>query len=154
MEKHKPISFEIKTLYHTVGRKIDSNMRENGIDSITVNHARILGFLSRNSNRDIYQRDIEREFHISRSTVTNLLQLIEKKGYIKRVSADKDMRLKKLILTEEGTATDSQILSCLQLTDEQLIEGIPQDKLDTFYEVCGIIRNNCKNTYERNKIND
>lgn len=154
LENHKPISFEVKTLYHTIGRKIDSNMREKGIDSITANHGRILGFLSRNSNRDIYQRDIEKEFDISRSTVTNILQLIEKKGYIKRVSTDKDMRLKKLVLTEEGVSTHSQILSCLQLTDEQLIEGIPQEKLNTFYEVCGLIRNNCKNTYERTKLDD
>ena len=33
----------------------------------------------------VFQRDIEREFSITRSTVTNILQLMERKGYIQRV---------------------------------------------------------------------
>ena len=40
--------------------------------------------------QDIYQRDIEAELHIRGASVTNILQLMEKKGLIKRVRSETD----------------------------------------------------------------
>ena len=40
--------------------------------------------------RDVYQKDLEEAFHIRKSTVTGILQLMEKNGFIKRESVEKD----------------------------------------------------------------
>lgn len=48
------------------------------------------------------QRDIEKKFSIRRSTASHMLQLMEKNGYIRRISAPDDARMKKLIITEKG----------------------------------------------------
>ena len=69
--------------------------RERGVDELTAMHGWILGYLCRNEHKDIFQKDIEAEFKICRSTVTNILKLMEKKGYIKRESVPYDARLKK-----------------------------------------------------------
>lgn len=53
-------------------------------------------------DRNIFQKDIEQEFSISRATVSNLVQLVEKKGYISREAISEDARLKKLVLTNKG----------------------------------------------------
>ena len=66
----------------------------------------------------VYQRDIEREFSITRSTVTNILQLMERKGYIQRQSVPQDARLKRLILTEEGVRVHEKTMLSLHQTDE------------------------------------
>lgn len=66
----------------------------------------------------MYQRDIEREFSITRSTVTNILQLMERKGYIERQSVPQDARLKRLILTEEGVRVHEKTMLSLHQTDE------------------------------------
>ena len=66
----------------------------------------------------MYQRDIEREFSITRSTVTNILQLMERKGYIERQSVPQDARLKRLILTEEGSRVHEKTILSLHQTDE------------------------------------
>ena len=66
----------------------------------------------------MYQRDIEREFSITRSTVTNILQLMERKGYIERQSVPQDARLKRLILTEEGRRVHEKTMLSLHQTDE------------------------------------
>ena len=85
MNKKRPIGHEIKVLSNAVSRKFEANLRQNDLDAATANHGRIMAYLRRNADKSVYQRDIEREFNISRSTVTNILQLMEKKGYIERV---------------------------------------------------------------------
>ena len=144
MNDGKKIGHEIKKLSHAVGRKIEFNMRSKGIDSATAMHGMIMGFIRRNSERDVFQRDVEQFFNISRSTVTNILQLMEKKGYIIRESSQTDARLKKLKLTELGRSEDERILGCLMETDAELVDGIPKDKLETFYEVVSLISENCE----------
>ena len=83
-------------------RKINQFARENDVEQATPMHGWIIGYLYRHRDTPVFQRDIEREFSITRSTVTNILQLMERKGYIERRSVPQDARLKQLVLTEEG----------------------------------------------------
>ena len=78
----------------------------------------IMSYLYWHKNEPVYQRDIEREFSITRSTVTNILQLMERKGYFERQSVPQDARLKRLILTEEGGRVHEKTMLSLHQTDE------------------------------------
>ena len=78
------IGHEIKAIDHLMQRKMIMTASKSGLDKVTIMHGWIIGYLILNLDRDIYQKDIESEFAISRSTVTNILKLMEKKGYIKR----------------------------------------------------------------------
>lgn len=84
----------------------DLAMAENGLTSIQT---RILGHLrhAQDENREVFQRDIEEVFRIKRSSVTSVLQTLEKKGLIIRESIPEDARLKKLILTEKAIKMQS-----------------------------------------------
>lgn len=81
-------------------------------------HGWIMEYLYRNSETPVFQRDIEREFSITRSTVTNILQLMERKGYIARQSVEQDARLKQLVLTEKGRQFHENTMLALHQTDE------------------------------------
>ena len=72
---------------------------------MTMMHGWIIRYLYENREQDIFQKDIEQRFAVGRSTVTNLIQLMEKKGFVKRESVKQDARLKKVILTEKGIAS-------------------------------------------------
>ena len=52
------------------------------------------------------------------NSVTNILQLMERKGYIERQSVPQDARLKRLILTEEGGRVHEKTMLSLHQTDE------------------------------------
>ena len=54
----------------------------------------------------------------TRSTVTNILQLMERKGYIRRQSVPQDARLKQLVLTEEGIQRHEKTLLSFHQTDD------------------------------------
>ncbi len=98
-------------------------------------HGWIMGYLHHNQNREIYQKTIESEFSIRRSTVTTILQLMEKKGYIRREAVAGDARLKKIVLTQQGMETAERTKSMIDNMEKSLTEGIGEKELAVFLEV-------------------
>ncbi len=80
------IPAQIRRVDNLIFRKINQFARENDVEQATPMHGWIIGYLYRHRDTPVFQRDIEREFSITRSTVTNILQLMERKGYIERRS--------------------------------------------------------------------
>ena len=93
-ETPQVIPAQLRRVNNLIFRKIGQIARTNGVEAVTPMHGWIMEYLYRNSETPVFQRDIEREFSITRSTVTNILQLMERKGYIARRSVEQDARLK------------------------------------------------------------
>lgn len=117
-EPPQVIPAQVRRVNNLIFRKINQFHRENNVDNVTPMHDWIMSYLYWHKNEAVYQRDIEREFSITRSTVTNILQLMERKGYIERQSVPQDARLKRLILTEEGGRVHEKTILSLHQTDE------------------------------------
>ena len=109
---------QMRRVNNLIFRKINQFHRENEVEDVTPMHEWILSYLFWHRDEPIYQRDIEREFSITRSTVTNILQLMERKGYIERQSVPQDARLKRLVLTEKGACIREKTMQALHQTDE------------------------------------
>ena len=112
------IPAQMRRVDNLIFRKINQFSRANGVEQATPMHGWIIEYLYRHRDMAVFQRDIEREFSITRSTVTNILQLMERKGYIERQSVPQDARLKKLVLTEEGTRFHEKTMLSLHQTDD------------------------------------
>ena len=95
------IGFQIRTLSNLISRKINQMVSEEE-ENLTANQSWVLDYLTLHQEQDIMQRDIEKKFPVRRSTASHMLQLMEKNGYIRRISAPDDARMKKLIITEKG----------------------------------------------------
>ena len=113
-ESPQVIPAQIRRVDNLIFRKINQFARANGVEQATPMHGWIIEYLYRHREEQVFQRDIEREFSITRSTVTNILQLMERKGYIERQSVPQDARLKRLILTEEENAELLRLLNKLR----------------------------------------
>ena len=80
MEKENlKIGVEIKKLNNTVHRAITYYAKMSGMDEVTLMHGWIIQYLYENREKEVFQKDIEQQFSICRSTVTNIIQLMEKK---------------------------------------------------------------------------
>ena len=101
-EPPQVIPAQIRRVNNLIFRKINAFSRANGLEQGTPMHGWIVEYLYSHQNEPVFQRDIERDFSITRSTVTNILQLMERKGYIERQSVPQDARLKMLVLTAKG----------------------------------------------------
>ena len=117
-EPPQVIPAQMRRVNNLIFRKINQFHRENEVEDVTPMPEWILCYLFWHRDEPIYQRDIEREFSITRSTVTNILQLMERKGYIERQSVPQDARLKRLVLTEKGACIREKTMQALHQTDE------------------------------------
>ncbi len=116
----------VSIFYKRIHRRIGREVSQYGLTSI---QSRILGFVYYQSAiRDIFQKDIEEEFEIRRSSVTSVLQLMEKKGYIKRISVSEDARLKKIILTQNGIEIQNKIYERILEFEKSLEDGLNSEE--------------------------
>ncbi len=84
---------------------------------------------------DIFQKDIEEEYSIRPSTATELLKQMEKNGLLIREPAPYDNRLKRIVLTDKALVYKDQVVEELTDLEETLVRGIPEEKLEVFFEV-------------------
>lgn len=143
-EKGRKIGPEIHCTDLNLSRNLSAHVRKEGIDEVTMMHGWIVRYLYENRDKDIFQKDIEQQFSVGRSTVTNLIQLMEKKGFVRRESVRQDARLKKVILTEKGIECQESFEGVVEHIEEELAEGISEEELHIFYKVLDQIRQNAK----------
>lgn len=143
-EEDRKIGSEIHCTDLKLSRNLSAHVRKSGVDEVTMMHGWIIRYLYENREQDIFQKDIEQRFAVGRSTVTNLIQLMEKKGFVKRESVKQDARLKKVILTEKGIASQESFEDIVEHIEEELSEGISEEELHIFYKVLDRINQNVK----------
>lgn len=140
--REEKIGFEIRRLDHMLGRNMQAHVRAAGIDEVTLMHGWIIRYLYTNQDKDVFQKDIEQYFSIGRSTVTNIIQLMERKGYIARESVEHDARLKKVVLTEKGIRNQEMLEDLVESLDTRLVDGITDEELSVFYSVIKKLKRN------------
>lgn len=96
------IGLEIRSLNNLICRYFEFSSHRKEIETVTGNNGWIIGYLAENVEKDIFQKDLEDHFSITRSTASKVLNLMEQKGLIRRQAVEQDARLKKLILTEKA----------------------------------------------------
>ena len=74
------LGLEIHRLEKMMARRRGYSAAHQDADCLTGMHGYLIRYLYENRGRDVFQRDIEKAFSISRSTVTVTLQLMEKNG--------------------------------------------------------------------------
>lgn len=144
--KNHHIGPTVKELDNLIKRKIfcittsDKNLKP------TMMQGWIIGYLCKNNGKEIFQKDIEQNFEIRRSTATNILQLMEKNGFITREAVDYDARLKKICITPKAVALNDEIMEKIKATEKVILKGISKDELDIFLSVVEKMRTNLRDS--------
>ncbi len=136
------IGRELRTLNNAIRRRVDNSPVKHKIDDVTGTNGWIIGFLADRRDRDIFQRDIEREFGITRSTASKVLILMEKKGLIERVGVPHDARLKKIVLTPKSLELCDLMCRDREETEAALTRGFTDDELARLGEYLERLRKN------------
>ena len=124
----------VKSLSHRIGQVLNNipAVREN--KDLTGIQVWILNFLFRRGETATFQRDVEAEFNVRRSTATEILKQMERSGLIRRVPVDYDARLKKIELTEFASDVKKQLEEQVRRTENVLTDGFSKEELDAFFE--------------------
>lgn len=101
----------------------------------------ILRYLAAVDGECVSQRDIEREFGIRRSTVTSVLQLMEKNGFIRRFRDEKDGRLKRIEITDAGIDANCRVRGTVTAFEERLVKDLTAERRTQLFEILTELEN-------------
>lgn len=127
---HDP-KYDVGRLINTVSHQLKRQMCEREAeDGVTNMQRHILHYiLFQSLKRDIYQKDIEKEFQVRRSTATGALQLLEKNGFIRREPVPWDARLKKIVPTAKAEDLRENILDNICFMESVLRRDISEEEM-------------------------
>ena len=130
-EVYDPARDDVGRLINKISHQLKRQMCFHQEESELTNmQKRVLHYiLFQSLKEDIYQKDIEKEFQIRRSTATGILQLLEKNGFVIRETVEWDARLKKLVPTAKAEGVREEILSNIRYMETILKQGISEEDM-------------------------
>ena len=129
----RKIGIDIHRLDNRIRRYVQRSVTQYEMEAVSGTNGRIVRFLSEHADRDVYQKDLESEFGITRSTASRVLRLMEQKGLVERQSVPHDARLKKLLLTERSRKLVQQMCQTGTTVDTRLLSGFSSQEVQTLY---------------------
>lgn len=128
--RDKPIGLEINRLANLIRREVDKMIHRTEMDKTTRSNGWIIRYIAEHPDQDVFQRDLEKEFSITRSTASKVVDLMEQKGMIVRSSVDYDARLKKLSLTPKAKRIHGKMKHGNTCFEQSLVMGFSCEEIE------------------------
>lgn len=152
MEREETIGFCVRTLSVAIKRAVEASKSRSGF-SCTGTHGWVIGYLYDNRHRDVFQRDIEKQFSVRRPTMTEILKLMEKNGLVVRERDKDDARLKKIKLTPLALSIHERHEKHIESFEAFLREGISESEMNGFFAVVEKLNRNIERAEKEHYFN-
>ena len=134
MNPNETVGHRIRLIHNQIHKIMEANRRAEDDDmEPTAMQRWMIGFLVEHEGQDVYQRDIEAAFNISRATASNMLKAMEHRGMIERVCVEYDARLRKIILTPAAKKHQMQAEQAVKNMEERLVRGLSDEQRQTLF---------------------
>lgn len=127
LDKH--LGHKINRISRSIDRYFDRK-RCSKTECIPRSQGMMIGYIMDNPGQNIFQKDIEAEFHLSGATVTNMLKSLEKNGYIVRTPMENDARLKRIELTQKALDHENRVRENIMVIEEAMHEGFSKEEFN------------------------
>lgn len=141
MERENSVGFRVRTLSVAIKRAVEASKARSGLDC-TGTHGWVIAYLYDNRDRDVFQRDIEKQFSVRRPTMTEILKLMEKNELLVREQCENDARLKRIKLTEKALAIHERHEKHINLFEKALRNEISDEELRIWLTISKKIEQN------------
>ncbi|MDO9376595.1 MAG: MarR family transcriptional regulator [Bacteroidota bacterium] len=111
---------------------------------ITFEQMGVLYYISRSNNKELIQQDIASVMDKTKSAILRSIDILEEKGFVKRVPVAGDRRKNVIELTSTGKAIIDEMHNKFLDQDEVLKDGINEEDLNTCMCVLAKIQQKCK----------
>lgn len=141
VDMEEDVCIVIRNTSAMIRRRIDSCISDAPVSGI---RGFILKFLVDSSGKDIYQKDLEKQFGVRRSTMSAFLDNLESCELIERKAVTHDARLKRIAITEKGRAAEAEIHRTVLKICDELLAGIDESRLAVMVDTLKKIMENAK----------
>lgn len=140
------LSGELKCITRLIKREVDSSSVIRSQEELTGAQGHVIGYVSRRNahGEEVFQKDLEKELMLRRSSVTGLLSAMEKKGFIERQSVEKDKRQKKIVLTDKAREFNKSVTEYFDGLDKELKNIFSVEEYENLKEYLQRIKNHLK----------
>ncbi|HRM19605.1 MAG TPA: MarR family transcriptional regulator, partial [Trichococcus flocculiformis] len=135
----------IRSVWQQVKRLMNRHLTENDGYGLTGMQFAIVSFIAKESTeRDVFQKDLEQKFDIRKSTVTGILNTMERDGLLLRETVPYDARLRKMILTDKALQAKKNSEQVIDTVENQLSKGLTEEEIATFLTILEKISKNAE----------
>ncbi len=133
--------YYLRNIVHNLKRLQDEHLVPHGI---TSQQARIVGYIGEclESGSNICQKDVELAFGLKGSSITSLLQGLERNGFITRSTSVSDARAKELSLTPKGQALIDEFNGLFLKTENRIVQDMTEGQKKMFLELLQLVSKN------------
>ena len=129
IKRSETIGYKIRLLHNQLHKNMEAKREENE-DNLTGMQRWTLGFLKDHADREVYQRDIEEAFSVSRATASTLLAVMERQGLLERAQVSHDARFKRLVLTYTAAALLDGAERDIREMEARLTAGLSEEDVE------------------------
>ena len=121
--------------------KIDNQSNNS---AFTAKQGIVLGFIHSQNMQglDVFQKDIEKEFSLRRSSASEILALMEKNDLIKREQIKDDARMKKIVLTQKACGCLLQMNNDAKTITDLAFDGVTDEDKELLDKILKKVINN------------
>ena len=139
------LGFRIRSLWQQIKRLMNRHLTENDGYGLTGMQFAIVSYIAKESaERDVFQKDLEQKFDIRKSTVTGILNTMERDGLLLRETVPYDARLRKMILTDKALQAKKNSEQVIDTVENQLSKGLTEEEIATFLTILEKISKNAE----------
>lgn len=139
------LGFRIRSVWQQVKRLMNRHLTENDGYGLTGMQFAIVSYIAKESaERDVFQKDLEQKFDIRKSTVTGILNTMERDGLLLRETVPYDARLRKMILTDKALQAKKNSEQVIDTVENQLSKGLTEEEIATFLTILEKISKNAE----------
>lgn len=145
MSNTELLGFRIRSVWQQVKRLMNRHLTENDGYGLTGMQFAIVSYIAKESaERDVFQKDLEQKFDIRKSTVTGILNTMERDGLLLRETVPYDARLRKMILTDKALQAKKNSEQVIDTVENQLSKGLTEEEIATFLSLLEKISKNAE----------
>lgn len=123
----------VHMLSRLLKRNTDIEVTKYGITGV---QSAMIGFIYEKSRKkDVFAKDIEKEFELRRASTAGLLQNMEKNGLIKREMVGNDARLRKIVLTEKALELRRKLDKSIKNMEKKMQAGLTKEEVEKYLEL-------------------
>lgn len=128
--KNNEFSKTLKDLNLQLFKVVNKRHKELGIDLTPIQGTIILSIYE--NQETLCQKHLEKFVSCNKSTLSSVLDTMEKKNLIKRVSDSEDTRKKVIILTKSAEGLVEKIKEDKMIVEKGMLQGIEKEELEIF----------------------
>jgi len=125
----------MKEIFQVLKKRVD---KQSG-SKITMEQFGLLHAISK-EKVDVIQKDMAEIMGKDKSAILRMIDSLEEKDFVRRVVDKNDRRKNYIMVSKKGEQTLEQHLKIASELSDELLEGLSQSEIETFYSVIDYIK--------------